>query len=219
MEVVLYSAVRDTPKRHNIRKALRLIGNLLLALSLIIIILTIAPLALLETRYRIARIQPAASLAEKAQVTQEASALGVNAEFSIVIPKIAAASAVIAHVNPGDEKAYKAALKTGVAHAAGTQLPGNKGTIYLFAHSASSPVDIINYNAVFYQLKELENGDEIIIFFAGQKYVYQVNDNFVTTAEDIRWLTDENKEEKLVLQTCWPPGTSLKRLIVIAKPA
>jgi sortase A len=216
-----------------IKRSLKWLGSGLILTSFALSFLTLGPAIKQEYTYRFNfrfshphSLPSTTSLTEEVtqeklrhQAAEEASAYGVPTDFSIVIPKISAASAVVANVNPADEKEYKKRLKEGVAHAAGTKFPGNPGVIYLFAHSALSPVDIANYNAVFYLLKELKAEDEIIIFFAGQKYRYKVNQTLVTTADETDWLTEPRNEEVLVLQTCWPPGTSLKRLLVIAKPA
>jgi len=153
--------------------------------------------------------------------SKEAEKYGVTTDFSLVIPKVSAAAKVIPNVNPANEEEYRQALKSGVAHALGSSLPGSDGTIYIFAHSTNSLANVSKYNAIFYQLKDLVAGDKIIIFYEGQRFVYQVTDNLTTTATDTSWLTSTpagGQEEKLVLQTCWPPGTSLKRLIVIARP-
>ncbi len=156
---------------------------------------------------------------KKREIQKEAESYGVKTDFSLVIPKISAASPVIANVNAADEDEYRTLLKEGVAHAAGSSFPGSKGTVYLFAHSTDSPLNITRYNAVFYLLKELKEDDEIIIFFAGQKYRYRVAQYFITQPKDLAWLEKEDSfGERLVLQTCWPPGTSLQRLIVIAQP-
>ncbi|RJR24790.1 sortase [Candidatus Microgenomates bacterium] len=154
---------------------------------------------------------------KKQLASQEAAKYGVDTDFSLVIPKISATSKIIANVDPADENKYKAALKNGVAHASGTKFPGSKGTIYLFAHSTNTLVNVSRYNAVFYLVKELEPGDQVIIFFAGLKYSYRVTEKVITTPEDLSLIKDNQSTEKLILQTCWPPGTTLKRLMVVAE--
>lgn len=154
-----------------------------------------------------------------AAIQKEAESFDVNSYFSLVIPKIDAASNIVANVDPADTLEYMEALKTGVAHARGTYFPGQGKHIFLFAHSTDSPVNIARYNAVFYLLRKLEEGDMIIVFFSDKKYEYIVESKEVVDATDISWLTDEGNSEKLLLQTCYPPGTTWKRLIVIAVPA
>jgi len=94
--------------------------------------------------------------------------------FTIEIPKIGALSKIDANVDASDKKEYRTVLKGGIAHSAGIYLPGMGGGITLFAHSTDIAANIGRYNAVFYRLDELEKGDEIIIWFLGDKYVYQV---------------------------------------------
>lgn len=212
----------------NPKAAAEYLGYGFLGVSIMFLLVGFAPIIKEELRYRFEKIfffpSPEANIEsifpENSQkvIEEEATRYGVDIDFSLVIPKISAVSRVIANVNPANEQEYKELLKTGVAHAIGTKLPGGKGIIYLFAHSTNNPENIVRYNAVFYLLKELEPGDEIIVFFAGQKFLYKVTENFITEADDLKWLSKEENEEKLILQTCWPPGTSLKRLIVVAKP-
>jgi len=154
---------------------------------------------------------------EISETQKEAILLGVDSYFSIVIPKINAKSKIIPNVDTSDEVSYNKALRDGVAHAKGTFFPGQGKNVYLFAHSTDTPLNIARYNAVFYLLRKLEIGDEIIVFFADQKYVYQVTEKKVTDAKDTSWLMESDRGEELVLQTCYPPGTTLKRLIVVAK--
>lgn len=154
-------------------------------------------------------------------VAEEAQKYGVPTDFSIVIPKIDAKAKIVPNVHPGDKEEYLEALKQGVAHAYGTSFPGSKGNIFLFSHSTNADYNIERFNAIFYLLKDLEAEDKIIIFYAGQKFTYLVIHKQITEANDTSWLTSGQLNpsgEQLILQTCWPPGTSLKRLVVIAKP-
>lgn len=156
--------------------------------------------------------------AEKtASVQAEADYWEVDSYFSVVVPKIEASSNIIANVDAASEKEYMEALKKGVAHAKGTYFPGQGENIYLFSHSTESPF-VSQYNAVFYLLRKLEVGDRVIVFFADKKFEYVVEEKLVTTADDTSYLVENTDSERLVLQTCDPPGTTWKRLLVIAKP-
>jgi len=138
--------------------------------------------------------------------------------FSVVIPKIGANAKVIPNVDPSDQDEYLRALEKGVAHAAGTDFPGGRSNIYLFAHSTDSFWNVGRYNAVFYLLKELNPGDEINVFFSRVRYKYKVVERRIVSANEVGYLTDKTPFEQLILQTCWPPGTTLERLLVIARP-
>lgn len=137
--------------------------------------------------------------------------------FSILIPKIGANSRVLPDVDPANEKIYLEALKMGVAHAAGTAFPVEGGHIFLFAHSTDYFWNVGSYNAVFYLLNKLEKGDEVNLFFKGQRVVYQVVDKRIVDPSQVEFLTRKTNREFLTLQTCWPPGTTLKRLLVFGR--
>lgn len=142
----------------------------------------------------------------------------IDPYFSIYVPKIDAKANIIPNIDPSNSEEYLEALKKGVAHARGTNFPGQEKSIYLFSHSTNSPLNILEYNAVFYLLRKLEKRDKIYIYFLNKKYVYEVTDIVVTDAFDTSWLNEKGQGERLILQTCDPPGTSINRLIVIAKP-
>lgn len=139
--------------------------------------------------------------------------------FSILIPKIGASSRVIANVDPENKVEYLSALKTGVAHAKGSVFPGFSGNTYLFAHSADNWWDVGHYNAVFYTLNNLSENDEIVVFFENRRYNYRVSKKVIADPNDTTYLTwQQEGPNQLVLQTCWPPGTTWKRLYIMAEP-
>ncbi len=152
------------------------------------------------------------------QIRSETQNLGINSYFSVDIPKIDAHENIIANVDAGNPDEYLAALQEGVAHAKGTNFPGSGGTIYLFSHSTDSPLNFARYNAVFYLLGRLDAGDRIVVYFMDKKYIYQVEKKVITTPSDTSWLVGDGSGERLILQTCDPPGTSWNRLLIIARP-
>lgn len=157
--------------------------------------------------------------AEKtAAVQKEAASYNVNSYFSVVIPKINAVSNVIANVDANNKEEYIDALSRGVAHARGTYFPGQGKTIFLFSHSTDSPLNTARFNAVFYLLRKLEKGDRILVFFTDKKYEYGVDDKMIAEPGDTSWLTKNFDGETLILMTCDPPGTTWRRLLIIAKP-
>lgn len=140
-----------------------------------------------------------------------------STDFGIVIEKINANAKVIENINPASEREYTEALKLGVAHAKGTNLPGEVGNVYLFSHSTDAPWNIIRYNAVFYLLRELESGDKVLMFYKGRRFDYIVFDKNVVGADEVSFLTNKYDKSVLTLQTCDPPGTTFRRLIVRAR--
>jgi len=184
---------------------LQIVADVLIFTGLGLLILIFSPVLKVETTYQIR------------QITHETVDLSPpNTDFSIVIPKIDAVSPVIANVDPNDPNKYLPALKRGVAQAAGTALPDQVGNVYLFAHSTDAFYDVNRYNAVFYLLGKLSKGDDVFIYYKGKKITYTVDQVKVVTPNDIKYLDKISDKKTLTLQTCYPPGTTFDRLIVIA---
>lgn len=139
--------------------------------------------------------------------------------FSVVVPKIGANERIFPNVDPNNEDQYLRVLLQGVAHSKGSAFPGMGGTTYLFAHSADNFWNVGRYNAVFYLLNKMITGDDIAIFYNNQRYNYVVYDTKIVDAFDTQYMSANlGQGEKLILQTCWPPGTAWKRFLVFAKP-
>lgn len=180
----------------------------------------------IRTEVQEAQIAVQAVEDEKEETRKYAEELGLpNSYFSIYIPKIQARAPVVENVDPVREKAYTQALKTGVAHAAGSVFPGMQGATYLFAHSSEAGLRGTQYNTVFYLLRELIEpegqlpGDEIYVFFLDKLYKYRVVAKHTVDSDDTHWLSEARVgNERLILQTCWPPGTVWKRLVIVAEP-
>ena len=103
-------------------------------------------------------------------------------------------------------------LKYGLGHHAGSYFPGEGGTVVIAGH---------NTFGMFYNLPKIKIGDSISIKTIYGNYNYQV---IKTDIKEATILTKEinvnNKEEILVLYTCYPveiPGYKSKRFVVYAK--
>lgn len=162
---------------------------------------------------------PGGGLGSLSKSSSERILIPKDTYFSVLIPKIGANAQVFPNVDPTDEGQYLAALKKGVAHAKGSVFPGLPGATYLFAHSTDAWYDVGRYNAVFYLLKDLTVGDQVVIFFKNKRYNYTVTSSKIVPGSDVSELTNaQTGTERVVLQTCWPPGTTLERLLVTAVP-
>lgn len=138
--------------------------------------------------------------------------------YTLLIPKIHASGDIIENVDPWNQAEYKEALKKGIAQAKGFSNPGEKGTIFMFAHSSGMPWELTRNNTVFLRLGELEKGDEIVIRKKGVTYTYHVVEKREVYPHEVSIVTQNMKEkDQLILQTCTPIGTDWKRLLVFAK--
>jgi len=183
----------------------RFFGLFLLAVAAFIVIKTFYPVAKAEISYQITRSAPLNS-----------EIIPIDPNFTIIIPKINVNTKVIKNVNPFNSTEYQIALTHGVAHARGSALPGFPGNVFIFAHSATDWYQANQYNAVFYLINKLESGDQIIIYYQGSKYIYSVNQKKIVNGNEINYLTGLVTDKTLTLMTCWPPGTTLKRLVITA---
>lgn len=165
-----------------------------------------------------AEIAPKGALAQALNIKPVEVLVPKDPQYSIVIPKIGANANILGNINPANETEYLDALQYGVAHAAGTAYPGEGGHVFLFAHSTDYIWNVGTYNAVFYLLYKLEPGDEVNLFYNGTRHVYKVTGKEVVDPSQVEYLTRKTDKEFLTLQTCWPPGTTLKRMLVFAEP-
>jgi LPXTG-site transpeptidase (sortase) family protein len=227
--------------------ALHSLGNFLLLFSLYGVFATFGPFISEQTKFVLLQVRGvefqvvrAADSQDDASVTQNPPSqtaaqqrsfvdiLAADKEqilvppdpaFSILVPKIGASSRVFPNVDPDNKDEYLSVLKSGVAHAKGSVFPGYPGNTYLFAHSADNWWDVGHYNAVFYTLNNLSENDEIVVFFENRRYTYKVTQKVISSPENTTYLTGQQEgQHRLVLQTCWPPGTTFQRLYVIAEP-
>jgi len=137
----------------------------------------------------------------------------VNRDFSLVIPKIGVNAPVVANVDPTH---YTEALSVGVAHAATSFLPDQDGTVYLFSHSTNYEWFVRDLNAVFYLLKNLKEGDLIVLIYKGKEYTYKLRETKIVHPSEISYLVPQIGKKSLILQTCWPPGSTSQRLLLFA---
>ncbi len=222
---------------------LRTVGNFLVLFAIFGILATFGPALYYEAAYRVVQLRGVhyvvasnpksqipnpnnqssggtASFADVLAGPKEQILVPKDTDFSILIPKIGASAKVFPNVDVSNQDAYLPILMQGVAHAAGTVFPGMNGNIYLFAHSTDNFWDVGRYNAVFYLLKDLTKGDEIVIFYQNKRYNYIVTTSKIVNPSDVSYLVDSQNQNKqqLILKTCWPPGTTLQRLLVFAEP-
>lgn len=129
--------------------------------------------------------------------------------YYITIPRINAEAPIIPNVNPWQKGEYLKALSHGVAQA-------KDNPSFFFAHSSDLPWKMTRYNTAFLRLNELQTGDQIIIFKDGTKRQYKVTAKKEVWPNQIQYEKEGNLNQ-LILMTCTPVGTSLKRLLIFAQ--
>lgn len=222
-EVIIYRAGET---KHQV-KFWRILGYSFLSLSILGFWVILGPIFLAETSYRLGRNSLSSSTTEKNKISffghllwldKQNLSVPLDWDFALMIPKIGVNTIVSSNIDPYKQEEYNEVLKSSVAHAKGTSFPNQVGTTYIFGHSSNFLWDTVRQPPIFYLLKNLEKEDQIIVFYKGEKVVYRVVEKKITNPEEIPDFVSQTSERLLVLQTCWPPGTSWKRLFVLAKP-
>jgi sortase A len=202
------------------RPALYRLGIGFVGLSLLALLAIFYPSISSELKYRLSPPKADAEVKLTSSDSQNGGKeyiVAADPYLSIVIPKIGANAKIIKDVNPLDSREYQKALTEGVAHARGTALPGQVGNVFLFAHSSDNFLNANRYNAVFYLLNKMEKGDKIYLIFNRRKFDYTVTEARIVPAEEITYMESESETAKVTLMTCWPAGTTLRRLVVVAE--
>jgi len=219
---VVENKTRSNHSHINLSSFLIKLGISLIILSVIVFVVVFYPLVLSELKYTVLKpnedvkvvteiADPGNKKAEKYYVK------AADPEFGIIIPKIGANATVVPNVSPYDSKIYQQALTKGVAHAEGTVFPGQIGNTFIFSHSSVNVYDANRYNSVFYLLRKLDPDDSFYITYQGKVYKYKVFDKKIVEATEIDYLNPNTRKNQATLMTCWPPGTTLKRLVVLGE--
>lgn len=108
-------------------------------------------------------------------------------------------------------------LEKGIVQYPGTAKPGEIGNAFIFGHSSYYPWADGGFKDVFARLNHLVVGDEIIVFYQQKKYVYRVTDKTVVKPGDVTIFKRDPSGRELSLMTCWPIGTTYKRLVVFSE--
>lgn len=214
--------VRNTHPRGNSSpvwtgKLLLGIGASLISLALILIAAIFWPVAFNELSYQFRSRKPVRVDVSKTKADDASIMTPKDTNAGILIPKIRANASIVLNVDPYNAKIYQHALAEGVAHAKGSAYPGQTGNVFIFSHSSQDFLAANRYNSIFYLLSKLVEGDEIYLFYEGKPYIYTVTGKSIVEPTNVSFLTKKTKDKELTLMTCWPAGTTLKRLIISAQ--
>jgi sortase A len=101
-----------------------------------------------------------------------------------------------------------ATLKNGPGHMVSTPMPGQPGNAVVSGHRTT-------YGRPFFDVDQLEAGDEIIVDTSIGTHIYRVSQLLVVAPTDV-WVTDSRPGGWLTLTTCNPKFSARERLIVFA---
>ena len=198
-------------KSRSAQKAKKFLGWTLISFSLACFLLFLSPILA-------SRLAGQTKLNNREKVVAQ-EIKPVKQNFLLSIAKIGLKNAqVVRQVDVDNKDEYKKALLQGLAHAKGSAYPGQGKMVYIFGHSTNYPWFIKDLNALFFKLETLKVNDRIEVEFNGKKYFYFVIDKKVINPKEVDQVLAYQNKDVLILQTCTPPGTFLKRLLIIAKP-
>lgn len=102
-------------------------------------------------------------------------------------------------------------LARGLWRRPATSTPGEGGNTVIAGHRFT-----YRGAAVFYHLDKISEGDRVVLYWEGKKYIYEVTRSYVVppTALEVEAPTDE---PRLTIYTCTPLWTSKSRLVVESK--
>lgn len=215
---------------HKLKIVLRFLGLFLLVFILVYLLVN-SPALFKKFKFKTKTNQ----VQSEVQITKTKSSV-IPKDNRLVISKINLDAPIIFSDNL-EEKEITESLKNGVVWWPDTAFPGEEGNCVITGHSSDFFWKKGNYKTIFALLGELNEGDEIIIYFDQQKFVYKVKTKEIVSANNTNILSQTplsgaNKKEPLTgsvrsltgpvgptltLFTCWPLGTDLKRLVVEAE--
>jgi sortase A len=141
----------------------------------------------------------------------------IGTDPKIIIPKINLEVPVVYNLGTNQEKAIQNALEEGVVYYTGTALPGQNGNVAIVGHSSNNILNKGKYKFAFVLLNRLAVDDIFYLQKDGVRYTYKIYENRVVEANDVSVLQAQSKPNTATLITCDPPGTSLRRRVVVGE--
>ncbi|MBC7581385.1 class E sortase [Aeromicrobium sp.] len=136
----------------------------------------------------------------------------------VIIPKINVEIPVNYDQKSTDEAAIENDLENGIVHYPTTALPGENGNAAFFGHSSNNIFNKGKYKFAFVLLHTLVPGDTFYLTNNGKVYVYKVITKTVVEPTQVEVLDPvPGQTATATLITCDPPGTSLRRLVIVGQ--
>jgi LPXTG-site transpeptidase (sortase) family protein len=136
----------------------------------------------------------------------------------VIIPKINVQIPVDYTQTTTDEKQIENALDSGIVHYPTTVKPGELGNTALFGHSSNNIFNQGKYKFAFVLLHTLVPGDTFYLTYNNKVFVYKVITKTVVEPTEVGVLGPvAGQAATATLITCDPPGTSLRRLVIVGQ--
>ena len=180
------------------------LGVILIAVGVTLVIPGISPYIYLSVAPQTAKSIAKKSTEKKKIFTLDGKELQVQG--SISIPKIKTSANIFEGVENTE-------LKYGVGHYPNSSWPDKKGNVTLtshhnFGHEYGGPL--------FSLLHLLEKNDKIFLNYDKKRYTYKVLSRHIVEPNEIEAFR-KTQDDRLTLITCYPPLSTAKRLVIVAK--
>jgi LPXTG-site transpeptidase (sortase) family protein len=160
-------------------------------------------------------IQPARTSAATPLIVST-DTVAPSSEPQVIIPKINVQIPLQFGATSIQEEDIQNDLESGVVHYPTTANPGQNGNSAYFGHSSNNIFNKGKYKFAFVLLHELVPGDTFYLTKEGKIYAYKVFSKTVVEPNEVGVLNPvAGHPATATLITCDPPGTSLKRLVVV----
>jgi LPXTG-site transpeptidase (sortase) family protein len=136
----------------------------------------------------------------------------------VIIPKINVEIPVNYTETSTDEPTIENDLESGIVHYPSTVVPGQNGNAAFFGHSSNNILNPGKYKFAFVLLHTMVPGDTFYLTYTGKVFVYKVISKTVVDPSDVGVLGPvPGQTATATLITCDPPGTSLRRLVLVGQ--
>ena len=191
--------------------------SLLFGLGVGLVVLTVFMFSFFNEVIIAPFIQPSRTSASTPLIVSD-SDIAVSGQPKIIIPKINLEIPVDYNQTSIDEDTLQTALESGIVHYPTTTLPGQTGNAAFFGHSSNNIFNKGKYKFAFVLLHQLEKGDTFYLTYNQKAYVYKVTNKQVVEPNAVGVLNPiPGQTATATLITCDPPGTNLKRLVVVGE--
>ena len=208
--------VKDRVNAGGKLKAKHHLQSLIFGLSMGAIVLFIMLFSFFNEFFIAPFIQPAR--ASNTPIIVSSDTIAPSATPEVIIPKINVQIPVDYSLSTTDEAEVENRLENGVVHYPTTSKPGENGNAAFFGHSSNNIFNKGKYKFAFVMLRTLVVGDTFYLTYNGKVYAYKVISRDVVDPSNVGVLNPvAGQTATATLITCDPPGTSLKRLVVVGQ--
>ena len=181
------------------------LGVILIAVGIILVIPGISPYIHLSVAQQTPKSVAKKSTEPKKTIRVNGKTLEIQG--SISIPKIKTSANIF-------EGVENTKLKYGVGHYPNSSWPDKKGNIALTGHHNFG--HDYGQGPLFSLLHLLKKNDKVFLNYGNKKYTYKVLSRHIVEPNEIEAFRKAT-DDRLTLITCYPPLSTAKRIVIVAK--